>query len=558
MAQAPREYRYDALESTYFDVPIFLHMPPRLMKIPIAAEWERLHVGERDVLASWPKLVALIRSNGGGDAGTLFAEPVFEGEDGGLAGWRSPHGGRLVPATDGNAHAELAARVAGIADRLERQGDAGRLVAHSLRSALVTPDGAPAYFVDAESGRPVLVNWGMALPGQARPMAPETGGHQPAAASAAAAATAAPPSEIEPRGPWRHNLAATLAWFVPAALMALVAWLGMRALEPLPIEILQIIPEAPPAPDPTERLDGKLAALDSAIAEAADAAARFAEVCVLPAVAPRPTEAAVPPPSLPAPPVETPGEEQDETLAVVAPRDTGPAEAPAPERKPEPPARAAAPPREAEPAAPVQPAAPAPGNRAACRPTWPPGRSPRMLFVVDGSGSMKDGITGASSRMAAAQGSINRVVRSLHQDIRIGMVSFSDCGATAHSRYYSAAERGQLLGRVNAISPGRRTSLASSIRRAGAMATRRAETVMVIVSDGEDTCGSDPCAAARGVRGQKPNVTINVIDLSGGASRGVLQCIAGAGGGRVFTPRSAGQMANQMQQATGQPNASGC
>jgi hypothetical protein len=56
----------------------------------------------------------------------------------------------------------------------------------------------------------------------------------------------------------------------------------------------------------------------------------------------------------------------------------------------------------------------------------------------------------------------------------------------------------------------------------------------------------------------KPDLTINVIDLSGGNSGGVLECVARAGGGRVFTPTSAGQMATQLQQATGQPDVSGC
>lgn len=160
--------------------------------------------------------------------------------------------------------------------------------------------------------------------------------------------------------------------------------------------------------------------------------------------------------------------------------------------------------------------------------------------------------------MVAAKRSIDRVVRSLHKDIRIGMVSFSDCGETRNSRYYSARERGRLIGRVNAMQPGKATSLSASIRRAGALATRRSETVIVVVSDGEDTCGNDPCAAARYVRSQKPNVKINVIDLSGRGSNGTLQCIARVGGGQVFTPDSASEMASQVQEATGQPDASGC
>ncbi|MEO0362677.1 MAG: VWA domain-containing protein [Pseudomonadota bacterium] len=181
-----------------------------------------------------------------------------------------------------------------------------------------------------------------------------------------------------------------------------------------------------------------------------------------------------------------------------------------------------------------------------------------MVFVLDGSGSMDDGIAGASSRIAAAKRSIGGVVSSLHPDIRAGLVSFSDCGSTRNSRYYSSAERGALIGRVNGVSPARRTSLAASITRAGAMATRRADTVIVVVSDGEDTCGGDPCAAARAVRAQKPNVKINVIDLSGSRGAGPLQCVAQVGGGRVLRPGSAAEMAAQTQQATGQPDASGC
>ena len=160
--------------------------------------------------------------------------------------------------------------------------------------------------------------------------------------------------------------------------------------------------------------------------------------------------------------------------------------------------------------------------------------------------------------MVAAKLSIDRVVRSLHKEIRIGMVSFSDCGATRNSRYYAAPERGRLLGKVNGMQPGKATSLSASIRRAGALATRRSETVIVVVSDGEDTCGHDPCTAAREVRSKKPNVRINVIDLSGSGSSGTLQCIANAGNGRVFTPDSASEMARQTQEATGQPDASGC
>lgn len=560
-------------------------MSPEHLNLPTSAEWQRLDTRGSDILGTREKLVALIDSHGGGDAGGLLAKPEFGRESDGILGWRSPFGGRLVPASSDEGHKAAADRIAAIAGRLDGEGDAGRLAAHSLRSALVTPDGAAAHFIDAENGKPVLVNWGMAMPGQERPLLAEAAEARQAGPAAVRLASGAdrietggedidagalPPAAGSGFAKWRAALI-LLPWLVPIALAVLAVWLGLRAMEPLPLVISEIVPEAPPARDPTAGLDAGLAAIEAAIGESDAASSRFAKVCVIPRLPPR--LAAVPPATLapePAKPGAVPPEAAppDETVVPARPDDESlgaPLGAPSPKRRPVPEMRAAAP--KGEPAPPLQgaperaaPAGPAPEPRAgsACRPNWPPGRSPRMVFVVDGSGSMRDGIAGAPSRMAAAKSSINRVVKSLHKDIRIGMVSFSDCGATRNSRYYSAAERGQLLGRIDAIRPGRRTSLAASIRRAGALATRRAETVIVVVSDGEDTCGSDPCAAARLIRGRKPNLKINVIDLSGGASAAVLQCIARAGGGRVFTPNSAGQMTSQLQQATGQPDASRC
>jgi hypothetical protein len=557
-------------------------MLPEHLTSPTSSEWQRLDTRGRGILGMREKLVALIGSHGGGDAGSLLAKPEFDQESGDTLGWRSPFGGRLVPAESDEGHKAVADRIAAIAERLDGEGDAGRLAAHSLRSALVTPDGAAAYFIDSENGKPVLVNWGMAMPQQERPLlaeAAEARQADPATIRRAASAdgietgtedvdAGALPSAAGLKSAKRHTALILLPWLVPIAIAVLLVWLGLQAMKPLPVVVSETIPEAPPAGDPIAGLDAQLAAIEAGIGEADAALPHFAEVCVIP----------LPPPQLSALPLATPAPEPENPVAVVpeaapndetvvlAPQDDAPLGAPSPESSPMPEIKAAVPkgaptpPGQVEPkrAAPTRPALPEPRVGSACKPNWPPGRSPRMVFVVDGSGSMSDGIAGAPSRMAAAQSSINRVVRSLHKDIRIGMVSFSDCGATRNSRYYSAAERGQLLGQVNAIRPSRRTSLAASIRRAGALATRRAETVIVVVSDGADTCGSDPCAAARLIRSRKPNLKINVIDLSGGSSARVLQCIASAGGGRVFTPHSAGQMSGQLQQATGQPDASGC
>jgi outer membrane biosynthesis protein TonB len=527
---------------------------------------ELLETLGRPVLDSQPKLAALIRSQLPDADAAFLALPERDGT-GRIAGWRAASGRplraavSLAPAARAALEARAAAatgRIEALAQKLEPQGDAGRVAAHSLRCALVTPTGIDSLQADGEL--PVRIFWGMARPGQARPQL-DLGPPKPAAtpavpvagASAASGATAAtagvealdpvPPPLATPPGAGRSW--PLVAWALPAALLGLLAWLILLTLTPLPPIVVDVVQAAPPAADPTEAPSTRVAELQAALQGAEAAEARFASACQpLPPPEPPPVQRVEAPPPEPPPPEPPPPEPKIAALPSVKPP---PAEPPRPARPPRP-APTVAPPPEAA----------APPTREACTPKWPPGRSPRVIFVLDGSGSMEDSIPGAGSRMAAAKQSIGTVVQNLHKDIRAGLVSFSDCGATARSPFYAASQRPTLLGEVNAVSPQRSTSLAASITRAGAAAPSRSPSIMVVVSDGGDTCGGDPCAAARAAKAAKPDLTINVIDLSDGSDGGVLQCVARAAGGKVFTPRNANQMSTQLQQATGQPDASGC
>jgi hypothetical protein len=553
---------------------------------------ELLQILGRPVVDSQAKLAALIRTQLSEADAALLALPQRD-ESGRITGWQATSGRPLRPAGSlpGPARQALEARAAAAAGRIEAlarsldgQGDAGRVAAHALRSALVIPDGIEALHADGDL--PVLTHWGMARPGQARPTLAGQSGSKAAAASTASAAgraasglpppaaagvgeAAAAASEVGTPAP-AEPIAATdqpavpppsrglplIAWAVPAVLLGLLIWLVVLATTPLPPLVVDTVEAAPPAADPTQGPAARVAELQAALREAEAAEGRLAAACepIPPPEPPPPPpieKAELPPPPEPAPEPPPPPPAPPVKRAEPPPPPLPPPKVAAlPKPPPPPPPVRVAPP-------PAPPALPPPSQQA-CKPSWPPGRSPRVTFVLDGSGSMEEGIPGASSRMAAAKQSIGAVVRGLHKDIRTSLVSFSDCNATSRSPFYDASQRPTLLGQVDAMSPRQGTSLAASIARAGAAAPSRAPTMLVVVSDGGDTCGGDPCAAARAVRAQKPDVMINVIDLSGGQSVGVLQCVAQAGGGRVFSPSSAGQMSAQLQQATGQPDASGC
>lgn len=576
---------------------------------------EPVELTGRPAIAQHAKILALIAAELGAADAALFGRPRL-GPDGTALGWHGA-GDRplrpldsLDPAARDAQGARMAAvrgRVGALADRLEQRGDAGRVAAHLLRAAVVTPLGVPAIYSDGQD--PVLLFWGAARPGQPRPVLTLTPPPPPPP----------PPPPVEPvmADPAAPLPAAARAgvnwlWGVPLVLLAgfgYFTWVAVRPLDPV---IVDVTPPAAQTPNPLPGLSAELADLRRTLAEIQRAEGDLAQLCLpLPPAAPPPAPKPAEPPraETPAPPpavAETPAPaetppptaEPQQTVETTplpeakpapikpakpvpvkptpeppATADVTPVKPPKPvpvKPQPEPPATAEVTPVKPPKPVPVKPtpaqpevaiqaeppASPAPS--AACTPTWSPGKQPRVVFVLDGSGSMSDSLGGGGTRIGAAKSAIGQVVRGLHRDIRAALVSFSACGSTQRSEFYGYEDRPTLLGQVGAVRPQQGTSLAASIKRAGNSASSRAPTTVVVVSDGEDTCGGDPCAEARAARAAKPNLTINVIDLSGGGGGGTLACVASAGGGRVFTPRSAGQMAAQLQRATGQPDASGC
>jgi len=136
-------------------------------------------------------------------------------------------------------------------------------------------------------------------------------------------------------------------------------------------------------------------------------------------------------------------------------------------------------------------------------------------------------------RITAARQATSAVVKQLASDVSAGLVLIEQCPAARRAGFFAPEQRGQLLGRIDGIVPQEGTPLADGIRQAGAMLDGvNRESVMLVVSDGEESCGQDPCAVARELARRKPHLKINVVDILG---TGAGNCLAAATGGRVFT-----------------------
>jgi Mg-chelatase subunit ChlD len=94
----------------------------------------------------------------------------------------------------------------------------------------------------------------------------------------------------------------------------------------------------------------------------------------------------------------------------------------------------------------------------------------------------------------------------------------------------------------------RGTPLASGLAKAANMVDGvKAPATIVVISDGKESCGGNPCAIAAQVAKRKPLLTINVVDIMG---TGAGTCAARAAGGRVFAAENASQLKTMLRRAT--------
>ena len=123
------------------------------------------------------------------------------------------------------------------------------------------------------------------------------------------------------------------------------------------------------------------------------------------------------------------------------------------------------------------------------------------------------------------------LIQATHIRLPQALFSFADCRSGVRNHGTFAAENRQaFLQSVMSMTTSPGTPLADALRAAIEQARELgdANTRIVLVSDGIDTCGGDPCAAAAGSGG----IPIDVIAIG---YQPPLTCIANLSGGRMLS-----------------------
>ena len=187
----------------------------------------------------------------------------------------------------------------------------------------------------------------------------------------------------------------------------------------------------------------------------------------------------------------------------------------------------------------------------------------RLVIAIDASGSMA-ARAGDETKMDAAKRAATAFLASVPGGTQVGLVAFGHRGNNAASGKaescrgvetlypLAATDRAAVTVAMQRIRPTGWTPLAAAIRTAGAAfspSTTPGAQVVYVVSDGLETCGGDPVAAARALNAGPVKAIVNIVgfDLQP-SDRAQLAAVAAAGGGSFVEVRSGAQIDQAFEQ----------
>lgn len=181
----------------------------------------------------------------------------------------------------------------------------------------------------------------------------------------------------------------------------------------------------------------------------------------------------------------------------------------------------------------------------------------RTIIVMDGSGSMWGQIDG-QPKLQAARRAVADVVGGLPASQEIGVLAYGhrvkgDCSDIELLVPPAPGNAEAVIGAVNAMRFQGKTPLTEAVRMAAeALRSDENPASVVLVTDGLETCGSDPCALARELEASGVDFTAHVIGFGLSAAEGAqVACIAQETGGRYIEASDAGALSGALRSVVG-------
>lgn len=188
------------------------------------------------------------------------------------------------------------------------------------------------------------------------------------------------------------------------------------------------------------------------------------------------------------------------------------------------------------------------------------GRS--VLLVLDASGSMNAKLPDGQTRIETAKRAVSELVGRMDGATRLALRAYGhqsptqskDCKDTALLANFApvSENKTEIVAKAKIIEARGYTPISHSLTLAAQDFANEeaAERIVVLVSDGHETCAADPCVAAKALAAADAKLAIHAIGFGvGTAARTQLQCIANVARGSYFDAGSARDLAAMLATA---------
>ncbi len=186
-----------------------------------------------------------------------------------------------------------------------------------------------------------------------------------------------------------------------------------------------------------------------------------------------------------------------------------------------------------------------------------------IVFILDASGSMR-GHIGSRTKIDIAKNVLSKLIQELPAGINVGLVAYGhrrkgDCNDVEELVPLGNLNKKVLISKIRTIKPKGKTPISYSVElTAEKLQNLEEKTTIVLVSDGKETCGGDPCQLVRKLKESGIKFIIHVIGFDVTAEeKKQLECIAKAGGGTYYTARNANQFLHAMRKVVSKPEFEG-
>lgn len=179
----------------------------------------------------------------------------------------------------------------------------------------------------------------------------------------------------------------------------------------------------------------------------------------------------------------------------------------------------------------------------------------KAMLVLDASGSMWSQVDG-KPKIDIARSTIRDLLKDWNPSVELGLSAYGhrrkgDCQDIQTLNKVGSVKAGDILNSINALSPKGKTPLSAAVQQAAEeLKFTEDKATVILVSDGHETCGADPCAIGKALSDLGVDFRVHVIgfDIKENKDKG-LRCLAKNTGGLYFSAGNASQLNNALKTA---------